>query len=92
MICEKSKLGKHYQQPFRVLFCFFKNKIKSDGAVITLEASHDDTDDDDEAMERQAKHDDVGNPIICRQVHAISTDLSAFKLVFVFRMQATANV
>ena len=72
--------------PF-MLYIFSK---KSYGAVITLEASHDDT--DDEAMERQAKHDDVGNPIICRQVHAISTDLSAFKLVFVFRMQATSNV
>ena len=72
--------------PF-MLYFFSK---KSYGAVITLEASHDDT--DDEAMERQAKHDDVGNPIICRQVHAISTDLSAFKLVFVFRMQATSNV
>ena len=75
--------------PF-MLFFSKKIKIKSYGAVITLEASHDDT--DDEAMERQAKHDDVGNPIICRQVHAISTDLSAFKLVFVFRMQATSNV
>ena len=61
-------------------------------AVISLEASHDDDTDDDEAAKsfgKTSQHDDVGNPIICRQVHAISTDLSAFKLVFVFRMQAT---
>ena len=90
-MCEKrGSKPTRYQQPFHVIFSK-KIKIKSYGAVITLEASHDDT-DDDEAMERQAKHDDVGNPIICRQVHAISTDLSAFKLVFVFRMQATSNV